>query len=165
MLAVHALHFSIQACRSDNPTPRLFTQGSTKNLFIWNDMNEVSGATKYLLLHRIVPDLSLHNLPFQPSIFNGPEITMQKDAIHYGGWEHRDVHNIGGMIYVSFANPSPSSNLVELGTERTFAGCLFLLAKSHCSRFDTARRSSKATIRAHSCFLCWIAAFRSDVDR
>jgi len=25
---------------------------------------------------------------------------MQKDAIHYGGWEHRDVHNIGGMIYV-----------------------------------------------------------------
>ena len=26
---------------------------------------------------------------------------MQKDAIHYGGWEHRDVHNIGGMIYVS----------------------------------------------------------------
>ncbi|KAM0791314.1 hypothetical protein ACM66B_005786 [Microbotryomycetes sp. NB124-2] len=49
-------------------------KGSTKNLFIWNDMNE-------------------------PSIFNGPEITMQKDAIHYGGWEHRDVHNINGMIY------------------------------------------------------------------
>ena len=36
----------------------------------------------------------------EPSIFNGPEITMQKDTIHYGGWEHRDVHNIGGMIYV-----------------------------------------------------------------
>ncbi|KAK4704738.1 hypothetical protein P7C70_g1477, partial [Phenoliferia sp. Uapishka_3] len=49
-------------------------KGSTKNLFVWNDMNE-------------------------PSIFNGPEITMQKDAVHYGGWEHRDVHNIGGMIY------------------------------------------------------------------
>ncbi|KAK4056711.1 glucosidase II [Microbotryomycetes sp. JL221] len=49
-------------------------KGSTKNLFIWNDMNE-------------------------PSIFNGPEITMQKDAIHHGGWEHRDVHNINGMIY------------------------------------------------------------------
>lgn len=49
-------------------------QDSTPNLFIWNDMNE-------------------------PSIFNGPEITMQKDTIHYGGWEHRDVHNIFGMIY------------------------------------------------------------------
>ncbi|KAM0750382.1 hypothetical protein T439DRAFT_326351 [Meredithblackwellia eburnea MCA 4105] len=49
-------------------------KGSTKNLFVWNDMNE-------------------------PSIFNGPEITMQKDAVHYGGWEHRDVHNINGMIY------------------------------------------------------------------
>ena len=50
-------------------------QGSTKYLFVWNDMNE-------------------------PSVFNGPEITMQKDTLHYGGWEHRDVHNIGGMIYV-----------------------------------------------------------------
>ncbi|GAA5935275.1 hypothetical protein JCM10213_003991 [Rhodosporidiobolus nylandii] len=49
-------------------------KGSTKDLFIWNDMNE-------------------------PSVFNGPEITMQKDAVHYGGWEHRDIHNINGMIY------------------------------------------------------------------
>lgn len=31
---------------------------------------------------------------------------MQKDAIHYGGWEHRDVHNIGGMIYVSESFPT-----------------------------------------------------------
>ncbi|GAA5828886.1 hypothetical protein JCM11251_005908 [Rhodosporidiobolus azoricus] len=49
-------------------------EGSTKNLFIWNDMNE-------------------------PSVFSGPEITMHKDAVHHGGWEHRDVHNINGMIY------------------------------------------------------------------
>jgi hypothetical protein len=49
---------------------------STEDLFIWNDMNE-------------------------PSVFNGPEITMPKDNIHYGGWEHRDVHNINGMLYVS----------------------------------------------------------------
>ncbi|CEQ39441.1 SPOSA6832_00983 [Sporobolomyces salmonicolor] len=58
--------------------PKMFEfdkfKGSTPNLFIWNDMNE-------------------------PSIFNGPEITMQKDAVHHGGWEHRDVHNINGMIY------------------------------------------------------------------
>ncbi|XP_074662520.1 neutral alpha-glucosidase AB-like isoform X2 [Tubulanus polymorphus] len=47
-------------------------QGSSKHLFTWNDMNE-------------------------PSVFNGPEITMHKDAIHHGGWEHREVHNIFGM--------------------------------------------------------------------
>ncbi|GAA93397.1 glycoside hydrolase family 31 protein [Mixia osmundae IAM 14324] len=48
--------------------------GSRKNLFVWNDMNE-------------------------PSVFNGPEITAPKDNIHFGGWEHRDVHNINGMIF------------------------------------------------------------------
>ncbi|KAG6828839.1 hypothetical protein H0H92_006598 [Tricholoma furcatifolium] len=47
---------------------------STNAVHIWNDMNE-------------------------PSVFNGPEITMPKDNIHYGGWEHRDVHNINGMLY------------------------------------------------------------------
>ncbi|KAJ4496712.1 glycoside hydrolase family 31 protein [Lentinula lateritia] len=47
---------------------------STEDIHIWNDMNE-------------------------PSIFNGPEITMPKDSIHHGGWEHRDVHNINGMLF------------------------------------------------------------------
>lgn len=47
---------------------------STKALFVWNDMNE-------------------------PSVFDGPEITMQKDNLHAGGWEHRDVHNINGMLF------------------------------------------------------------------
>ncbi|KAF8589491.1 glycoside hydrolase family 31 protein [Ramaria rubella] len=47
---------------------------STDDIFIWNDMNE-------------------------PSVFNGPEITLEKDAIHHGGWEHRDVHNINGMLF------------------------------------------------------------------
>lgn len=51
-------------------------QGSTPNLFTWNDMNE-------------------------PSVFNGPEVTMHKDTRHYQGWEHRDVHNIYGMLQVS----------------------------------------------------------------
>lgn len=45
------------------------------NLHIWNDMNE-------------------------PSVFNGPEITMVKDAKH-GQWEHRDVHNLYGFYVVS----------------------------------------------------------------
>ncbi|KAH8922813.1 glycoside hydrolase family 31 protein [Atractiella rhizophila] len=49
-------------------------KGSTKNLFIWNDMNE-------------------------PSVFNGPEITFPRDVVHHGGWENRDVHNINGMVY------------------------------------------------------------------
>lgn len=25
---------------------------------------------------------------------------MPKDNIHYGGWEHRDVHNVNGMLFV-----------------------------------------------------------------
>lgn len=39
-------------------------------------------------------------LPLQPSVFNGPEITIHKDAKHYGDWENRDVHNIYGMLLV-----------------------------------------------------------------
>lgn len=53
-------------------------QGSMDNLHIWNDMNE-------------------------PSVFNGPEITMVKDARH-GQWEHRDVHNLYGFYVVSAHN-------------------------------------------------------------
>ncbi|WPT16627.1 Putative glucan 1,3-alpha-glucosidase [Picochlorum sp. SENEW3] len=49
-------------------------KGSTKNLYTWNDMNE-------------------------PSVFNGPEITMKKDAQHAGDAEHRDVHNAFGYFY------------------------------------------------------------------
>jgi alpha 1,3-glucosidase len=49
-------------------------KGSAENLFIWNDMNE-------------------------PSVFNGPETTMPKDNLHYGNWEHRDVHNLNGMTF------------------------------------------------------------------
>ena len=48
--------------------------GTTANTFVWNDMNE-------------------------PSVFNGPETTMPKDNLHYGNWEHRDVHNLYGLTY------------------------------------------------------------------
>ncbi|XP_069501286.1 neutral alpha-glucosidase AB isoform X2 [Ambystoma mexicanum] len=47
-------------------------EGSMSNLFVWNDMNE-------------------------PSVFNGPEVTMHKDAVHMDGWEHRDIHNLYGL--------------------------------------------------------------------
>lgn len=50
--------------------------GSTHYTNIWNDMNE-------------------------PSVFNGPEVTMPKDLLHHGGWEHRHIHNIYGLLYVS----------------------------------------------------------------
>ncbi|XP_055523690.1 neutral alpha-glucosidase AB [Wyeomyia smithii] len=48
---------------------------STAEVGIWNDMNE-------------------------PSVFNGPEITMLKDNLHFGGWEHRDVHNLYGHMHI-----------------------------------------------------------------
>ncbi|TGJ79525.1 hypothetical protein E0Z10_g9236 [Xylaria hypoxylon] len=49
-------------------------KGTMENTWLWNDMNE-------------------------PSVFNGPEVTMPKDNLHYGSWEHRDVHNINGMTF------------------------------------------------------------------
>ncbi|KAL6012302.1 putative glucan 1,3-alpha-glucosidase [Asimina triloba] len=48
--------------------------GSTPSLYIWNDMNE-------------------------PSVFNGPEVTMPRDAIHYGHVEHRELHNAYGYYF------------------------------------------------------------------
>lgn len=47
----------------------------TKHLYTWNDMNE-------------------------PSVFNGPEGTMQKDLIHLGNTEHRHVHNLYGHYFM-----------------------------------------------------------------
>ncbi|XP_015240150.1 PREDICTED: neutral alpha-glucosidase AB isoform X3 [Cyprinodon variegatus] len=67
-------------------------EGSMENLYTWNDMNE-------------------------PSVFNGPEVTMHKDALH-GSWEHRDVHNLYGF-YVQMAT---AQGLIERsgGVERPF---------------------------------------------
>jgi len=47
-------------------------KGTNADTYIWNDMNE-------------------------PSVFNGPEVTMPRDAVHpNGNVEHRDVHNMYG---------------------------------------------------------------------
>ncbi|KAG2741021.1 glycoside hydrolase family 31 protein [Suillus brevipes Sb2] len=35
---------------------------------------------------------------------------MPKDNVHYGGWEHRDVHNINGMLFVRKPHIPSSSN-------------------------------------------------------
>lgn len=49
--------------------------GSTPFLFTWNDMNE-------------------------PSVFNGPEVSMPKDCTHLNGKvEHRTIHNMYGFYH------------------------------------------------------------------
>ena len=46
--------------------------GSTEHLYTWNDMNE-------------------------PSVFNGPEVSMSKEAKSLAGVEHREWHNLYGL--------------------------------------------------------------------
>uniref|UniRef100_A0A4W4GGK4 Neutral alpha-glucosidase AB n=1 Tax=Electrophorus electricus TaxID=8005 RepID=A0A4W4GGK4_ELEEL len=67
-------------------------EGSMENLYTWNDMNE-------------------------PSVFNGPEVTMHKDALH-GSWEHRDLHNIYGL----YVQKATAEGLIQRsgGVERPF---------------------------------------------
>ena len=36
----------------------------------------------------------------EPSVFNGPEVTMHKDAKHWNGVEHRELHNMYGYYMV-----------------------------------------------------------------
>ncbi|KAF6038682.1 GANAB [Bugula neritina] len=59
-------------------------KGTSEDVYTWNDMNE-------------------------PSVFNGPEITMHKDAVHADGWEHRDVHNLYGF----YVHQATSEGLVQ----------------------------------------------------
>ena len=49
-------------------------KGTAANTFVWNDMNE-------------------------PALFDGADRTMPKDALHHGGWEHRDIHNLNGLTF------------------------------------------------------------------
>ncbi|RMZ83955.1 hypothetical protein DV737_g1312, partial [Chaetothyriales sp. CBS 132003] len=49
-------------------------KGTMSNAWLWNDMNE-------------------------PSVFNGPEVTMPRDNMHHGNWEHRDLHNLYGLTF------------------------------------------------------------------
>jgi hypothetical protein len=81
---------------------------------------------------------------------------MQKDAIHYGGWEHRDVHNIGGMIYVCSLLPSFLESL---------SNALRPLAKPHGARTDRARGDPETSLCSHPRVLRWIATLWRHVDR
>ena len=51
----------------------------------------------------------------EPSVFNGPEITMHKDAKHIGGWEHRDVHNIYGLYVVRTSSVVHTDSCISAG--------------------------------------------------
>ncbi|SCU97062.1 LAMI_0F08746g1_1 [Lachancea mirantina] len=80
----------------------------TKNLFIWNDMNE-------------------------PSIFSGPETTAPKDLIHAGGFEERSLHNLYGLsvheatynamtqVYGDSSRPFILTRAFFAGSQRTAA--------------------------------------------
>ncbi|KAK6352559.1 hypothetical protein TWF730_009383 [Orbilia blumenaviensis] len=71
-------------------------KGTAKNTFIWNDMNE-------------------------PSVFNGPETTMPKDNLHFGNWEHRDLHNLNGMTFMNATHQALEARDVGKGkTQRSF---------------------------------------------
>lgn len=60
-------------------------KGTRENVHIWNDMNE-------------------------PSVFNGPEITIQKEMVHDGGkWEHRVLHN----LYAGLSHAATSDGVRE----------------------------------------------------
>ena len=66
--------------------------GSTQHLFTWNDMNE-------------------------PSVFNGPEVTMPKDCRHlHSSVEHRDAHN----VYGHYNHMSTAQGLKQRDNKRPF---------------------------------------------
>ncbi|RZB84916.1 neutral alpha-glucosidase AB, partial [Asbolus verrucosus] len=83
-------------------------QGTTSDVMIWNDMNE-------------------------PSVFNGPEITMPKDCLHHGGWEHRHIHNVYGLEV--FQTQITYDGLLKRSSDRR----PFILTRAH---FAGSQRSA-----------------------
>jgi alpha 1,3-glucosidase len=69
-------------------------EGSTLDLYTWNDMNE-------------------------PSVFNGPEVTMQKDTKAIDGQESREWHNLYGF-YMQMATNEGQIRRSPGRTERPF---------------------------------------------
>jgi alpha 1,3-glucosidase len=69
-------------------------EGSTLDLYTWNDMNE-------------------------PSVFNGPEVSMQKDMLAVDGQEHREWHNLYGF-YQQMATAEGQIRRTSERSERSF---------------------------------------------
>lgn len=69
--------------------------GEKTNVHLWNDMNE-------------------------PSFFNGPETTSERDNLHYGNWEHRSVHNLWGKAFHELTHNSLTKRLSSTSRQRPF---------------------------------------------
>ena len=80
---------------------------------------------------------------------------MPRENIHYGGWEHRDLHNINGMLFVGACLPIIS--VWRLMT--SFSGELDLTS---CHSTDG---STKTPVRPDAFLLRWFSTLRRDVDR
>ena len=80
---------------------------------------------------------------------------MPKDLIHYGGWEHRDVHNINGMAYVS--------GLVSISS-LLHNHVLFLIGKSNFQCGRCAYGPSATAVCPDPVVLCGHSALRCHVD-
>lgn len=69
--------------------------GDKTNVHLWNDMNE-------------------------PSVFNGPETSAERDNLHYGNWEHRSVHNLWGKSFHELTYKSLTKRLEPTSRQRPF---------------------------------------------
>lgn len=108
-------------------------QGSTPSLFVWNDMNE-------------------------PSVFDGPELTMPKDVVHDGGWEHRELHNLYGFYQVTgFINfwfdPWFTEGRKTLTQLRSLL--CFLTAHGHYGGSHNSLEGPRETFHPFPFLLCW----------
>ena len=65
------------------------------NVYLWNDMNE-------------------------PAVFGGVEGSFPKDNIHFGGYEHRCVHNLYGLSYHAATYNSMLKRLESKRRQRPF---------------------------------------------
>lgn len=74
--------------------------GSSSYLDFFNPEVRKFYADQYLMDNFIdnSPDTGIWNDMNEPSVFSGPEVTMPKDNVHFGGIEHRDVHNLYGHM-------------------------------------------------------------------
>lgn len=79
---------------------------------------------------------------------------MQKDAIHYNGWEHRDVHNINGMLFVG--------RILLLRRYQTHS---YKLAQPHNSSTHRAFDACETPLRSLTFFLRGLPAFQRHLDR
>ena len=83
----------------------------------------------------------------EPSVFNGPEMSMQRDLVHYNGFEHRDVHNMYGYLmtkstYDGLVTHRP--NIRAFILTRSF----FVGSQKHCAAWTGDNMSKWTHLRA-----------------